>query len=142
MRIRTYQELITLSTFEDRFKYLALRGDVADVTFGFNRYLNQALYHSYEWRQVRDEVIIRDNACDLGVDGCDIFKNVIIHHMNPITLEQIETHDPKAFDPNYLICCSHRTHNAIHYGDERYLKQIFKPVERRPRDTVPWKRRL
>lgn len=141
MMIRTYNELICLGSFEERFKYLVLHGEVSEVTFGFNRYLNQALYRSYEWKEVRDEVIIRDNAFDLGVDGHDIFEKVIVHHMNPITLEQIESHDPTVFDPNYLICCSHNTHNAIHYGDKRYLDQMFKPVKRCPGDTIPWKRR-
>lgn len=141
MKIRTYNELILLDTFEERFKYLMLQGEVADVTFGFNRYLNQALYRSYEWKHVREEVIFRDNGCDLGVEGYDIDKRVIIHHMNPITLEQIENKDPKVFDPKYLISASHNTHNAIHYGNKRYLDEIFKPARRSPGDTTLWERR-
>lgn len=139
MIIRTYEELRRFKTFEERFRYLMLRGEVADVTFGHNRYLNQALYRSYEWKKVRDEVIVRDRGCDLGMEGYDIFEKILIHHMNPVTLDQIKEKDPILFDPRYLITTTHTTHNAIHYGDTKLIDD--KPIERRPGDTCPWRRR-
>lgn len=134
--IRRYSELIRLQTFEERFKYLELHGTVGESTFGFDRYLNQVLYHSYEWYQVRDEVIIRDNGCDLGIDGRDIFDRIIVHHMNPITEDEIIGRSPDLLNPDFLICTSLATHNAIHYGDGGLLKGL--DTERRANDTSPW----
>jgi hypothetical protein len=133
---RSYSELRKIHTFEDRYRYLALRGRVGESTFGFDRYVNQAFYTSREWRQARDTVIIRDNGCDLGIEGYEIHRGLYIHHLNPLTLRQIESGDQCLLDPENLITVSHRTHNAIHYGDERMLPQ--KPIERRPGDTKLW----
>lgn len=135
--IRTYSELITLPTFEERYRYLRLAGRVGQDTFGFDRYLNQSLYHSQEWRDIRDFVIIRDNGCDLGVEGYEINGSVIIHHMNPITTEDIELGTDFLFNPEYLITTVLSTHNAIHYGDESKL--VKTPIVRRKNDTCPWK---
>ena len=137
MKIRTYSELILLPTFEERFKYLRLDGKVGEDTFGFDRYLNQLLYCSQEWRKIRDYVIVRDNACDLGVEGYDIYSKVLIHHMNPITARDIEKRTNLLLDPEYLICTTHNTHNAIHYGDENLI--IKTPIVRTKNDTCPWK---
>ena len=134
---KTYSELITFDTFQERFEYLRIRGFVGKETFGRDRYLNQTLYRSKEWRQFRNRVIIRDNGCDLGIDGRDIFDHVIIHHINPIGLEDIVNRAPCVFDMNNVICVSHDTHNAIHYGDGQYLSTI--PQERKPGDTCPWR---
>lgn len=139
MRIRTYTELIALETFEDRFNYLRLDGVVGKDTFGFDRIFNQRFYRSEEWKFVRDFVIVRDNGCDLGVDGHEIYGNrIIIHHMNPISLEDIEWKSSILLDPEFLITTIHRTHNAIHYGDESLL--IRGPIERTRNDTCPWRR--
>ena len=138
MKIRTYSELILLPTFEERFEYLRLDGKVGEDTFGFDRYLNQLFYRSQEWRKIRDYVIVRDNACDLGVEGCDIYSKVLIHHMNPITARDIEKRTDLLLDPEYLISTTHNTHNAIHYGDENLIIKI--PVVRTKYDTCPWKR--
>ena len=138
MTIKTYSDLILLPTFEERFEYLRLDGRVGEDTFGFDRYLNQLFYRSYEWRKIRDYVIVRDNACDLGVEGHDIYGKVLIHHMNPIRAKDIELRTNLLLDPEYLICVTHNTHNAIHYGDENLI--IKAPIERRPNDTCPWKR--
>lgn len=138
MSIRTYSELIALPTFEERYRYLRLRGNVGEETFGFDRYLNQRFYQSQQWRDARDWVIIRDNGCDLGAEGFEIFGKIIIHHMNPITLKDIERGSDYLFDPEFLICVSHNTHNAIHYGDEKLLPQA--PIVRTKNDTCPWKR--
>lgn len=138
MKIRTYSELILLPTFEERFEYLKLDGRVGEDTFGFDRYLNQLFYRSPEWRRIRDQVIVRDNACDLGIEGRDIYGRVLIHHMNPITARDIENRTDLLLNPEYLICTIHDTHNAIHYGDENLLGKL--PVERRANDTCPWKR--
>ena len=137
MMIRRYSELISYDNFLDRYNYLKLKGQVGLDTFGLDRYLNQTLYRSYKWRKTRDEVLIRDNGCDLGIDGYDISGKIIVHHMNPLTLEQIEDDDPIIYDPEFLICVSHITHNAIHYGDESLLPKL--PVERVPYDTCPWR---
>ena len=137
-KIRTYSELILLPTFEERFEYLKLDGRVGEDTFGFDRYLNQVFYRSHEWKKIRDHVIIRDNACDLGIEGLDIYGKVLIHHMNPITVKDIESRSKILLDPEYLICTVHNTHNAIHYGDENLL--IKTPIERTKNDTCPWKR--
>lgn len=134
---KTYLELSQLKTFEERFKYLQLNGAVGQDTFGFNRYLNQALYGSKEWRKVRNEVIIRDNGCDLGVYGYNICDRILIHHLNPITVDDVLNRNPEVFDLNNLICVSHRTHNAIHYGDESLL--VTNVNERSKNDTCLWK---
>ena len=137
-KIRTYNELVQYHSYEDRFRYLKLSGVVANETFGFDRYLNQRFYKSAEWRRVRDQVIIRDNGCDLGVPGKEIFGTIIVHHMNPISIEDIEKNPEILFDPNYLICVSLETHNALHYGDESILEKET-IAERRPGDTTPWR---
>ena len=136
--IRTYSELIRLPTFEERFRYLKLDGLVGKDTFGFDRYLNQEFYRSKEWKEVRDFVIVRDNGCDLGMDGYEIVGRIYIHHMNPITVNDIVHSSDFLLNPDYLICVSHNTHNAVHYGDEDLL--VTAPVERRKNDTCPWKR--
>ena len=133
--IRTYSELIKLKTFNERFEYLKLNGNIGDSTFGYSRYLNQALYASLEWKTARNKVIIRDNGCDLGVDGYNIYGRIIIHHMNPITIEDIKEHNPDIYNPDYLVAVSHDTHNAIHYGSESILPVI---IERSPNDTKLW----
>lgn len=138
MSIRTYSELITLPTFEERFRYLQLSGQIGKETFGFDRYLNQMLYRSRKWLSVRDQVIIRDNGCDLGVEGHEIYGKILVHHMNPITLEDIEKESEFLYDPEFLICTMHNTHNAIHYGDESLL--ITAPIVRTKNDTCPWRR--
>ena len=135
-RIRTYSEMVRYSQFEDRYNYLRLRGAVGVSTFGFDRYINQQFYTSREWRHVRHQVIIRDNGCDLGVPGHDVFGAIFIHHMNPMTVEDIEHGNEDILDPEFLITVTHRTHNAIHYGDERLLPQPF--VERKAGDTKLW----
>lgn len=136
--IRTYSELITLPTFEERYRYLRLRGRVGEETFGFDRYLNQLFYRSDEWRKIRDEVIIRDGGCDLGVEGYEIYDRILIHHMNPITKDDILRRSDMLLNPEYLICTVKRTHDAIHYGDEGLLIQA--PTERTKNDTCPWRR--
>lgn len=136
--IRTYSELTRLPTFEERFRYLKLDGLVGKDTFGFDRYLNQEFYRSKEWKEVRDFVIVRDNGCDLGMDGYEIVGRIYIHHMNPITVNDIVHSSDFLLNPDYLICVSHNTHNAVHYGDEDLLVTV--PVERRKNDTCPWKR--
>jgi len=134
---KTYLELIQLTTFIDRFRYLNLSGLVGKETFGFNRYLNQILYQSDEWKRCRRDVIVRDNGCDLGCDGFEIYNRILIHHIMPITVEDIVTRNPKVFDLNNLITTSHRTHQAIHYGDESLLET--EPIARSKNDTCPWK---
>ena len=134
-----YTELSKLKTFEERFRYLQLCGEVGAETFGFERYLNQRFYKSAEWKRVRDEVILRDNGCDLGLEGHDICGRILIHHMNPIAVTDIEHCTDILLNPEYLVTVSHNTHNAIHYGDESLL--VKAPTERKPNDTCPWKRR-
>lgn len=136
MTIRTYRELRRLATFEERFHYLSLRGQVGEATFGFDRYMNQQFYKSHEWRQLRHEVIARDLACDLGVIGYEIHNRLIIHHMNPMSAKDIVHHNDDILNPDYLISTTHRTHNAIHYGDESLLARPLQ--ERRPGDTKLW----
>lgn len=139
MSIRTYSELMLFNTYEERYNYLKLDGQVGASTFGFDRYLNQIFYRSPEWKRIRRDVIIRDNACDLGVEGRDIFDKrfIIIHHMNPISIDQIKDRDPAIFNPEFLITTILRTHNAIHYGD---VDQLIKdPIVRQANDTCPWK---
>lgn len=137
MTIRTYSELITLPTFEERFHYLQLDGRVGEETFGFDRYLNQAFYKSEEWLRVRDLVIVRDNGCDLGIEGREIYGRILIHHMNPITIDDIAKRSKYLLDPEYLITTVKNTHDAIHYGDESLLIKL--PIERTRNDTCPWK---
>lgn len=137
MIIRTYSELIELPTFEERFRYLQLNGKVGKDTFGFDRYLNQNFYRSIEWKRVRDEVIIRDNGCDLGIEDRMIGNRILVHHMNPIDDKSILDMTDILLNPEYLICVSHQTHNAIHYGDENQL--IKAPIIRSKNDTCPWK---
>ena len=134
--IRTYSELIKLKTFEERYEYLRLGGSVGRSTFGFDRYLNQMLYTSSRWRSLRDHIIIRDNACDLGITDREILSKIIIHHMNPVTPDDIRYARDHVFDPEFLISTSNNTHNAIHFGDESLLYIL--PPERKPGDTSLW----
>ena len=136
--IRTYSELIKLKTFKDRFEYLKLDGIVGEETFGFDRYMNQIFYKSRGWTSVRRAVIIRDNGCDLGVEGYEIHGKILIHHMNPINLSDIVHKTDELLNPDYLITTVLSTHNAIHYGDASLLPAL--PIERRANDTCPWKR--
>lgn len=135
--LRSYSELSRLRTFDERFRYLLLAGSVGVETFGFDRYVNQRFYRSEEWKHVRNIVIARDNGCDLGIEGRDINGRVYVHHMNPMNLEQINDHMDLILDPEYLVCMTFATHNAIHYGDESYI--TLAPVERQPNDMCPWK---
>lgn len=137
MNIRRYSELIQIPTFEERFEYLRLDGQVGADTFGSDRYLNQIFYKSPEWKKIRDEIIIRDQCCDLAMPGYDIYGPVLIHHLNPITKEDILSRTDLLLNPEYLICTIQSTHNAIHYGDANLL--ITNPIERKPNDTCPWK---
>lgn len=139
MILKTYSELSKLKTFEDRFQYLRLDGIVGEETFGFDRYLNQILYQSDEWKRCRRDIIIRDNGCDLGCEGFEVHGRILIHHINPITVDDIVNRNPKVFDPENLILTSHNTHQAVHYGNEDLL--IRAPVERSKNDTCPWKRK-
>ncbi len=134
---KSYSELIRLPSFEERFRYLKLDGVVGRETFGYRRWLNQEFYHSDAWRRFRDEIAIRDNGCDLGMDGYEIRSKIIIHHINPITYEDILNQNFCVFNPENAICTRLSTHNAIHYGDESQL--ITAPIERRPGDTCPWR---
>lgn len=136
--MRTYSELSKLKTFKERFEYLKLDGLIGEETFGWDRYLNQVFYKSPEWKSTRDKVIVRDNGRDLGVEGYDIFGKIIIHHMNPMSLSDIANRNPDIFNPEYLICVSHETHNAIHYGDVNQLN--LGPIERTANDTCPWRK--
>jgi hypothetical protein len=136
MKIRTYSELLSFFSFEDRFNYLKLSGRVGEQTFGFDRHINQTLYHSREWKSVRNHVIIRDMGCDLGVSGYEIHDGILVHHMNPLTVDDILNSDEIAFDPEFLISTTNRTHNAIHYGDGNQI--ISKFVDRKPGDTKLW----
>lgn len=136
--MRTYGELSLLPTFEERFKYLKLDGKVGEMTFGFDRYINQRFYRSPEWKAIRDTVILRDNGCDLGVEGFEIRGRVLIHHMNPISIKDIHDRSDLLMNIDYLILVSHETHNAIHYGDENLIPKVF--AERTPNDMCPWRR--
>lgn len=138
MAIRRYSELIRFHTFEERFKYLMLKGQVGKETFGFDRYINQRFYHSEEWRQVKNRVIARDLGRDLGIEGYDIYGRIYVHHMNPILVKDIEECSEYLMNPEYLITTTFATHNAIHYGDESFVN--FSPKERSPNDMCPWKR--
>lgn len=136
--LRTYSELSQLQTFQERFSYLMLRGQVGRETFGFDRWINQRFYTSREWRRLRRDVIARDLGCDLGVEGRDIHDSITVHHMNPLVQKDIVYGTENALNPEYLICVKHRTHNAIHFGDESLLIRDVTP--RRPGDTTLWKR--
>lgn len=136
-QIRTYSQLIRLSTFEERFEYLSLKGQVGEETYGFDRWINQRFYRSREWKQIRDSIIVRDFGCDLGIPGREIPDRIIVHHMNPIRLNDITDASDYLINPEYLICTSHNTHEAIHYGDASLLYK--EPIERKPYDTCPWK---
>lgn len=136
--IRTYSELIKLDTFVDRYQYLRLDGKVGEETFGFDRWLNQLFYKDKEWLSIRDEVIIRDNGCDLGILDREIHSRILVHHMNPVSREDILSRSRFLLSPEYLICTSKTTHDAIHYGDEKLL--LSEPIERTRNDTCPWRR--
>lgn len=138
MNIRTYSELITFSTFEERYKYLRLGGKIGEETFGFDRYLNQSFYKTKEWMSIRDSVIIRDCGCDLAIADREIYGRILIHHMNPITKEDILRRSKYLLDPEYLICTSKNTHDAIHYGDSSLI--ITSPLERSKNDMCPWRK--
>ena len=138
MSIKTYTELSQLNSFEDRYRYLRLGGSVGIDTFGFDRYLNQIFYRSDKWKRVRDKVILRDNGCDLGAEGYEIHGRILIHHMNPITINDIEQESEFLLDPEFLISTTHNTHNAIHYGNEDLLIKV--PLERTKFDTCPWRK--
>lgn len=138
MKIRTYSELITFKTFEERYEYLRLGGKIGEDTFGFDRYLNQRFYTSKEWQRIRDQVILRDNGCDLGMPDREIYSRIIVHHMNPIRKEDILDRSKFLLDPEFMICTFKNTHDAIHYGDRSILFE--EPIERTPNDTCPWRR--
>ncbi len=137
--MRTYSELIKLNTFDERYNYLKLDGSVGIDTFGFDRYLNQDFYRSILWKNIRNHVIARDMGCDLGIPGLEIPDKIIVHHMNPIELKDLKNDSRYILDPEYLICVSHKTHNAIHYG-LNHKDDISLPMERTPNDTCPWRR--
>lgn len=137
MITRSYKELSRIQSYYDRFEYLRLKGNVGEITFGWQRYLNQVLYHSRRWRKVRDEVIIRDDGCDLGHPDYAIHGQIIIHHMNPLTMDQVEEDSDLIYDPDFLICVAPMTHQAIHYSDKGLLPSPL--IERKPWDTCPWK---
>lgn len=132
--MKTYSELITISSFKERVKYLQTRSMIGDFTFGGSRILNQTLYRSPEWRRFRNDVIVRDEGCDLAVKGMDIYGKIIIHHINPITIEDVKNRSPKIFDMENVVCVSHNTHELIHYGGE-----VKEYEERKPGDTCPWR---
>ena len=136
--LKCYSELLQLTTFKERYEYLRLDGVVGEETFGFDRYLNQIFYNSQEWKDIRRKIIIRDNGCDLGVEGYEIHGKILIHHMNPINLSDIVHKTDELLNPDYLITTVLSTHNAIHYGDASLLPVL--PIERRANDTCPWKR--
>lgn len=137
MIIRTYNELMLLPTFEERFEYLKLSGRVGEETFGFDRWLNQKFYRSTEWKHIRDQVIIRDNGCDLGIEGREIYGKILIHHMNPISKKDILDRTDLLLNPMYLISVTKQTHDAIHYSDDSILMKD--PIVRRRNDTCPWR---
>lgn len=138
MKVRTYSELITLPTFEERFEYLKLNGRIGDDTFGFDRYLNQRFYKSQEWKSIRNQILLRDNGCDLAIEDRPIYERIYIHHMNPLLASDVIERSQYLLNPEFLVCVSHTTHNAIHYGDSNLLPQS-QIVERSPFDTAPWR---
>lgn len=141
IKLRTYSELKKLKTYKDRFNYLKIHNaGVGISTFGFDRYLNQDFYKSKEWKRVRDEVIVRDKCCDLGIEGREICGKVYVHHMNPLTVEDVKFSTDFLLNPEYLICVSHETHNAIHYGDDAILDK-YECKEREKNDTCPWRKK-
>jgi hypothetical protein len=135
-KTRSYSELSRLNTFQERYEYLSLQGEVGSQTFGFDRWINQQFYTSREWRYLRRDIIVRDNSCDLGIDGYDVHSRLIVHHMNPLVQFDIVHGTQNALDPEFLICTTHKTHNAIHYGDPSLLEKPYTP--RRPGDTKLW----
>ena len=137
MNTKSYKELIQLKTYEERLKYLSLEGRVGVDTFGYDRYLNQSFYKSKEWLSLRHEIIVRDGACDLGIADRDIFSHIIVHHINPVTVEDLQNRSPKMLDPNNLICTTKKTHDAIHYGNKN--QTVTTSVERSKNDTIPWR---
>lgn len=137
MNTKSYSELITIPTFEERFEYLQLKGSVGKDTFGYDRYLNQILYRSPEWKKLRNQIIIRDCGCDLACEGYEIYGRILIHHLNPITVDDVLDRNRKVFDLNNLVCVTHNTHNAIHYGDASML--LTGPIVRTKNDTCPWR---
>lgn len=137
MNTKSYSELITIPTFEERFEYLQLKGSVGKDTFGYDRYLNQVLYRSPEWKKLRNQIIIRDCGCDLACEGYEIYGRILIHHLNPITVDDVLDRSRKVFDPNNLVCITHNTHNAVHYGDASLL--VTGPIVRTKNDTCPWR---
>lgn len=136
--IKTYSELITIPTFLERYRYLKISGRIGEETFGYDRYLNQTLYQSPEWKRFRRDMILRDNGLDLACDGYEIYEKILVHHIDPITPRDVIRRDPKIFDPENVVCVSLNTHNAIHYGDESLL--MLDPIVRTKNDTCPWKR--
>lgn len=136
--IKTYSEMLSLPTFIERFEYLRIGGQVGDATFGYDRYLNQILYRTPEWKRFRRDIIIRDMGFDLACDDREIVGKILVHHINPLTIDDVSNLDPKIFDPENVVCVSLDTHNAIHYGDESLLMK--EPVVRTKNDTCPWKR--
>lgn len=138
MMAKSYHELRHLETFEERFDYLSLRGTVGESTFGYDRYINQAFYRSKQWRDMRYRIIARDEGCDLGIPGREIYDQIIVHHLNPMSVEDIKDGTDLVLDEDNLICVTHNTHNAIHYGDASLLIQPL--IERRPGDTSPWRK--
>ena len=138
MSIKTYSELLALKTFEERFRYLQFNAVIGEDTFGFERYLNQRFYHTTEWRRIRNSIIARDMGRDLAMEGYEIYEPIIIHHLNPLTKNDIYERTEYLTNPEFLICTTHRTHNAIHYGDDNLL--VKAPVERTKNDTCPWRK--
>jgi len=136
MKIRSYFELRRLNTFEERYEYLRLNGEVGRSTFGFDRYINQRFYTSYEWKQARQSVIARDNGCDLGILGYEIYSGILIHHINPVSVDDITHGEEWIFDPEYLITTTQKTHNAIHFGDDKLLPKVV--ISRNRNDTKLW----
>lgn len=136
-KIRYYSELIRIDSYLDRFEYLRLNGVPANITFGGHRWMNQELYRSRKWKKVRDHVILRDEACDMAHPDYEIRTKLIVHHLNPITIDDLLDESELVFDPEFLVCVSYDTHNAIHYGDSSLLQ--LPPIVRRPNDTCPWK---
>lgn len=136
-KTRCFRDLIALDSIFDRYKYLRIGGKIGEITFGFDRYLNQEFYTSREWKDARRSVILRDNGCDMGMPGYDIGKGIIVHHMNPITMDDVIDKNPDIFDPEYLVCVSDRTHRAIHYGDVSLLPRG--PIHRYAGDTCLWR---
>ena len=135
--IKTYSELIAIPTFLERYRYLKIGGRIGEETFGYDRYLNQTLYRSPEWKRFRRDMILRDNGLDLACDGYEIYEKILVHHIDPITPRDVIRRDPKIFDPENVVCVSLNTHNAIHYGDESLL--MLDPIVRTKNDTCPWK---